>query len=222
MSRNYELMQLMEKKNAPSAVAKDGVVQRIFLDHAPEPPRVVLFAAIDHGNGCSQIALSVAETLVAGACLVDANFRSPALPRMLGISNEQGVTGALQRPEAIRSFMKPLRRDGVWVLTAGPVDGDSPELLSSASMRARVAELRREFAFVVIDAAPVSRYADVIPLGKMSDGVVLVIEAESTRREAARTAVDHLRANRIPVLGAVLNKRTFPIPEFLYSRLSRC
>jgi len=219
MSRNYELLQLMEKQSAPFAVADDGVVQRIFLDHAPSPPRVVVFAAIDHGNGCSQIALSAAETLGARTCLVEANFRSPALPGMLGISNDLGLTDALQRPGDIRSFMKPLRRDGMWVLTAGPVGEDSPGLLSSESMRARIAELRREFDFVLIDAAPVSPYGDVIPLGKMSDGVVLIVEAESTRREAARAAVDHLRACRIPVLGAVLNKRTFPIPEFLYSRL---
>jgi Mrp family chromosome partitioning ATPase len=86
-------------------------------------------------------------------------------------------------------------------------------------MRARCAELRREFDFVIIDAPPVSRYADAIPLAKLSDGVVLVIAAESTRREAARTAVVNLRSERIQVLGAVLNKRTFPIPSMIYDRL---
>jgi polysaccharide biosynthesis transport protein len=89
----------------------------------------------------------------------------------------------------------------MWVLTAGPVGGDSPGLVSSESMRARIAELRREFDFVLIDAAPVSPYGDVIPLGKMSDGVVLIVEAEYARCEAARAAIDHLWACRIPVLG---------------------
>jgi Mrp family chromosome partitioning ATPase len=31
--------------------------------------------------------------------------------------------------------------------------------------------------------------------------------------------VENLRASKIPVLGAVLNKRTFPIPEKIYNRL---
>ena len=70
-----------------------------------------------------------------------------------------------------------------------------------------------------MDAPPISRYADAIALGRLSDGVVLVLEAESTRREAARIAVENLRASRIPVLGAVLNKRTFPIPERIYKML---
>ena len=86
-------------------------------------------------------------------------------------------------------------------------------------MRARAAELRKEFDFVIVDAPPMARYADAIALGKLSDGVVMVIEAESTRREAARVAVGNLRSSGIPVLGAVLNKRTFPIPERIYHKL---
>jgi len=45
------------------------------------------------------------------------------------------------------------------------------------------------------------------------------LEANSTRREAAVKVSENLRAAQIRVLGAVLNKRTFPIPESLYSKL---
>ena len=48
---------------------------------------------------------------------------------------------------------------------------------------------------------------------------MLVLEANATRREAAFRVSEHLRASQIRVLGAVLNKRTFPIPESLYRRL---
>jgi Mrp family chromosome partitioning ATPase len=64
-----------------------------------------------------------------------------------------------------------------------------------------------------------TRYADAIALGQLSDGIVLVLEAESTRREAALIAVEHLRSSNVPILGAVLNKRTFPIPHSIYKRL---
>jgi Mrp family chromosome partitioning ATPase len=47
----------------------------------------------------------------------------------------------------------------------------------------------------------------------------LVLEANSTRREAALQVAENLRAANIRILGAVLNKRTFPIPETLYNRL---
>jgi len=49
--------------------------------------------------------------------------------------------------------------------------------------------------------------------------LVLVLEANSTRKEAALMVMESLHAAQIKVLGAVLNKRTFPIPESLYRRL---
>jgi Mrp family chromosome partitioning ATPase len=138
---------------------------------------------------------------------------------ILGTTNYYGLTDALSEQCGIRYFVKPVCNETVWLLSSGPVAAASPNLLSTERMRARCAELRREFDFVIIDAPPVSRYADAIPLAKLSDGVVLVIAAESTRREAARTAVVNLRSERIQVLGAVLNKRTFPIPSMIYDRL---
>src|ERR1700733_10115370 len=64
------------------------LVQRLFLQQSQKGPRAILFAGIEQGTGCSQICLLVAEILRSAAsgsiCLVDANFRSPSLPRLLG------------------------------------------------------------------------------------------------------------------------------------------
>jgi hypothetical protein len=48
---------------------------------------------------------------------------------------------------------------------------------------------------------------------------VLVLEANSTRRDATARIAERLHAMQVQVLGAVLNKRTFPIPASLYRRL---
>jgi succinoglycan biosynthesis transport protein ExoP len=58
-----------------------------------------------------------------------------------------------------------------------------------------------------------------VGLGQLTDGLVLVLEANSTRREAALRITENLNAAHVQILGAVLNKRTFPIPGPLYSRL---
>jgi Mrp family chromosome partitioning ATPase len=234
MSRNYELMREIEQKQAllsncsiepaltvgnsssrgfPRPLASDlmaGLVQRVFLQPQQKPPRLVVFAAVDHGNGCSQIAASVARALTATApgavCLVEANFRSPALPRMLGTTNYQGFTDALLQQGSIRSFMKPMGNGSLWLLSSGPIAADSSSLLAAERVRARFVELRAEFDFVIVDAPPLSRYADAIALGQLSDGMVLVLEAGSTRQDTASTVVQYVRSARIQVLGAVLNK----------------
>jgi Mrp family chromosome partitioning ATPase len=247
MSRNFDLMQEMERDQAfrssrllePAFPVpgekpnKDNrrldddltqrLVQQIFLQQTQAAPRIVVFAGIDHGNGCSQIATSVAETLAGNApgavCLVEANFRSPALPAILGTNNYHGLTDALLEEGRIRSFIKPVCDGRLWLLSSGPLAADSPNLLTSQRTNARFAELREEFDFVIVDAPPMTRYADAIALGLLSDGVVLVLEAENTRREAALIAVENLRSSKIQILGAVLNKRTFPIPERIYNKL---
>lgn len=199
------------------------LVQRIFLLQSQEPPRMVTFAGIDHGDGSSEICVRVAETLTknirGSVCIVEANLRSPALPRMFGTTNHHGLTNALMTDGPIRSFAKPVRGENLWLLSSGALAVDSANLLNSERLKARLAELRKEFDFVLIDAPPLTRYADAIALGQLSDGFVLVLEANATRREAALKVSENLRAAQIKVLGAVLNKRTFPIPESLYNKL---
>jgi Mrp family chromosome partitioning ATPase len=75
------------------------------------------------------------------------------------------------------------------------------------------------FDYVLIDTAPISLYADALRIGRLVDGVILVLEASTTRHVAARRAIDALGSAGVNVLGAVLNKRRFPIPQGLYRRL---
>jgi Mrp family chromosome partitioning ATPase len=246
MSKNFELMQQISKgyEVAPSQFPEptvagldrnghDGgqsageealrLVQRLFLLQTAETPRVVVFAGIDHGNGCSQICASVAETLAkntpGSVCLLEANFRSSSLPAFFGTTNHHGFADALLREGPIRSFAKQVSRDNLWLISSGSLAADSPNPLGLGGVKNRIAELRSEFDFVIIDAPPLTRYADAISLGQLTDGLVLVLEANSTRREAAVAAAESLRSSQIKILGAVLNKRTFPIPESIYSRL---
>lgn len=199
------------------------LVQRIFLSSGPKTPRAVLFAGIDQGAGCSQVCLLVAETLrstVSGSiCLVEANLRSPSLPRMLGTTNHPGLTDAMLQEGPIRFFARPLENGNVWLLSSGSLSSDSPNFLNSDRLKARFEELRAEFDYLLVDAPSLTRHADATALARLTDGLVLVLEADSTRKEAALTVMENLRAAQIQVLGAVLNKRTFPIPELIYQRL---
>jgi protein-tyrosine kinase len=248
MSRNFDLMQELERdRTSLSGVVIEpafpltgedrerhdrrqmtsdltlGLVQQMFLQPIKDTPRMVVCAGIDHGSGCSQIAASVAETLALNApgrvCLVEANFRSPGLSAVLGTTNGRGLTDALLEEGTMWSFLKPVRSERIWFLSSGSLAADSPNLLSSERIKARFAELRKEFEFVIIDAPPLTRYSDAIALGQLSDGLVLILEANSTRREAALAAAESLRSFGIKIIGAVLNKRTFPIPEKIYRRL---
>ena len=56
-------------------------------------------------------------------------------------------------------------------------------------------------------------------IGRMADGMVLVIAADASKRDIAVNTKMLLDAANIPILGAVLNRRTFPIPDKIYRYL---
>jgi Mrp family chromosome partitioning ATPase len=96
----------------------------------------------------------------------------------------------------------------MWLLSSGPIAANSSGLLTSERMATRSADLRKAFDFVIVDAPPLAHYPDATALAKLSDGVVLVIEAGSTRRRAACKAVKNLRASGVEILAVVLNKQS--------------
>ena len=51
------------------------------------------------------------------------------------------------------------------------------------------------------------------------DGVVMIAEAQVTRRRAISASADAFRASGSRILGTVLSNRTFPIPEAIYRLL---
>jgi capsular exopolysaccharide synthesis family protein len=202
------------------------LAQNIFLLGNVESPRVVTFAGVDAGNGCSWLCAHIADILASqglgSVCVVDANLRKPAMTNLFGTSNHLGLSDALSKGGPIRDFAKPMMGENLWLLPSGSLAADQVEsasLLNSETMKVRISELRNEFDYVLIDSAPLSAHVEGVMLGQLADGLVLVLEANATRRETAVRIADSLRASNVRIVGAVLNKRTFPIPESVYHLL---
>lgn len=199
------------------------LVQRVFLLQAEGRPHAVVFAGIELGDGCSQICANTAESLarnISGSvCLVDANLRSPSLAQFFGVTNHHGLSDALRQQSTIRDFTQQLRPDNLWLLSCGSMATDSPSLFSSERLKALLAQLRKEFDYVLINVSAVIFDGAASLWGPLVDGVILVVEANLTRREVARKAKESLDSANVRLLGAVLNNRTFPIPETIYRNI---
>jgi protein-tyrosine kinase len=246
MSRNFELLQQLEKEYevfrelAPAGESGNGgrprldldalsleesmkLVQRLFLLPGSEAPRVVVFCGVETGDGASWVCSHAGEALSsqvdASVCLVDANLRSPFLHEYFRTDTLRGLTDAILHSGPIHDFAYQVNGGNLWLLPCGSKSSDPHGLLNSERLRSRIADLRTEFDYVLIDGPPVNHYADASLFGKLADGVVLIVQANSTRREAAKKAKESLEFANVRVFGSVLNKRVFPIPESLYRRI---
>jgi len=199
------------------------LVQTLFLLPEVNRSRRVVFAGTESGSGCTWICARAAEILAlqirASVCVVDCNLRSPRLHKQFGLENHHGLSDALRSSGPVRQYARQLSRKNLWLLSCGSSADDWQTLLVSDRMRQRMTELRAAFDYLLIDATPLGTCNDAILLGGLSDGVVLVLKANSSRREKARQALQELRAANVPIFGAVLNQRTFPIPESIYRRI---
>jgi protein-tyrosine kinase len=244
MSKNFELLQRLAKEEllTPATVplplhqatlspvltrrlANEEItklVQRLFL-HGGQAggPRVVSFSGIARDDRSSWICASAGEYLASQAdtsvCLVDANLWSPQLHTHFGVGNRSGLADALTTEGSIRSFATPLSSRNLWLMPSGSAKGDLYTHVERC--RARFAELREEFNYILISAPPLTRETEATLVGHVADGVVLIVEANQTRRESVRQAKERLKTSQIELLGAVLDQRTFPIPDFLYRKL---
>jgi hypothetical protein len=212
----------------PMTISRDEVmklVKRLFLLPGPnKAPRTLIFSAADVSNGSGSICARTGATLascVAGCvCVVDADLDSPSLHRHFGIEEDGcGLQEMVAQSGRVHNFARQLPGQNLWLVTCGTRNLDSHTLLSSDAMRSRLAELRAAFDYVLIQAPPVSLDGASILLGPLADGIILVIEANSTRRAVARKAKEDLALANVQLLGAILNNRTFPIPEAFYRHL---
>ena len=116
------------------------------------------------------------------------------------------TSGSLRLPLPGRLKVLETRYPRVFLLPSGPTPPSIAGLLYSPRTREVLQQARQEFHTVLIDSPPMLNLADARVLAKLADGVVLVVRAAQTTREAAAAAAERLREDGSRVLGAVLNE----------------
>jgi Mrp family chromosome partitioning ATPase len=233
-NHDQELFQTSSSGAVPAATRRPGfdlkeqtreetvrLVRQVFFSGVPAP-QVVVFSAVERDSGCTWVCAHAAEILAAHVdgmvCIVDGDLRTPSLHRHFGIEPPPGANEEFISVP-VRPASRPLDRSNLRLLSSGSTSADFQSSHRFERLRSRLPVLRNDFAYVLIDAPPINAYADAALLGEVADGLVMVLEANNTRREAALRAKETLNAAGVRLLGAVLNKRTFPIPEKLYRNL---
>ena len=179
----------------------------LLYEQMDSPPRVIVLTSPEEGEGASVTCANLGVVLAQAdrrTLIVDCNFRAPFMHTMFGLENGPGVVSVLMQERNIEE---------VWhetlpclkVLTAGPASHEPTELLSSESLAELLRHTRGDFDYVLIDTPPVGAVPDPAIVAAHSDGVLLVVDAQHTARDAVRESVRILGALKARVIGTVLN-----------------
>jgi capsular exopolysaccharide synthesis family protein len=139
--------------------------------------------------------------------VVDSDLRRPHLHQFFEVSRNLGLTNALldKNPNP-DGYLQATGVENLRVLTSGPLPPNPSELLNSQRMRELIEQLKGEAAVVIFDSPPILAVTDASILANQVDGVLLVVDAGSTRREMAQRGKEQLDKVGANLLGAALNK----------------
>jgi len=197
-----------------------GLVRQVFLPGWPKPAHQVVFSPVDPETDisaiCMQVGLALSAQVPGTTCLVEANLSGPGLEQVLEKNGLDLVPN--QERSAIRDSSRRLSNE-LWLVPRSVFLGENENGWSGPWLRDRLAELRQRFDYTVLYGPPAGTRSEAALLGSLCDGMVLVLEANSTRRVAAQKVKERLHAANARLLGAVLSGRTFPIPEAIYKKL---
>jgi capsular exopolysaccharide synthesis family protein len=197
---------VLNAPESPAAEAFRALRANIKFAGGESPARTILLA--DAGTGAERptIAANLAAALAQAGdttLLIDADLRQPALHRLFGLGNEEGVSTFLRDGRGALPLV-PTAVPQLMLLPAGPTPSGPAELLASDRFRALLALAREAATFVIIDAPPVTAVADALAIAAAVDGTLLIVRAGQTRRPAAQRAKEQLVRVGANLLGVVL------------------
>lgn len=203
-------------KRKPSLIAECArtILSSILLPNQEGAgPQVVVLTSPSLGDGKTTVAcnLSIAMAEIGRkVMLMDGDLRRPRLHKVFGVANSWGLSDVLWSDAPLDTvplehLVRGTEVSGLSIMPGGSCGVTPTNLFYSPRMSKLLARLRREFDMVMIDAPPMIHLADARVLGRLADGVILVVRAGQTSTESARFAIQRFIEDGTQVLGTVLN-----------------
>ncbi len=171
---------------------------------------VILVTSSVGGEGKSFTAINLASSfalLNKKVVLIGLDIRKPMLGDYMHIEKNKGVSLYLSNPDyklsdiiipsGIHSLLK--------VIPAGPIPPNPAELIMSDRLEELIAELKKEYDYIIIDSAPVGIVSDTFLINRVIDLSIYVSRQNYTPREMTEIINDIHNNNKLNNMGLVLN-----------------
>ncbi|NIW37536.1 MAG: polysaccharide biosynthesis tyrosine autokinase [Gemmatimonadetes bacterium] len=197
----------LEKLSSP-AEAYRMIRTNLSFSHAVKPRRTLVVTSPGPAEGKTTTAINLAAVLSQQGertLLIDADLRKSSVHRLLGADGKVGLTTVLAGQGRVEDAIVPAGIDGLDALPAGPHPPNPAELLGAKQMEDLLARLVERYDRIVVDSPPVLAVADPATLARRLDGVVMVVRAGKTNRQALVEAMELLGDVGADVVGVVVN-----------------
>jgi capsular exopolysaccharide synthesis family protein len=183
-----------------------------LLSLPQEPLRTLLVTSPGPNEGSDIVATNLSIALAQSGrrvWLVECDLRKPTLSstwasRQMRGRRDIGLAEYLRGEKPVSLDACRTAVDNLWFLPAGVRPSDPAELLSNGQMGAFLKRSGDNVDVLVLLAPPLQAAADAAILASRVDGVLLVVQATATPRDAAHWAREQLEGVGANVLGVVV------------------
>lgn len=140
--------------------------------------------------------------------LIDGDLRMPQIHVIFDINKRQpGLSNMLVDDLPIEVVVNKIPNlEKLEIVIAGNKQVSPTELLNSDSFENLIIKCREEYDFILIDAPPVLSFADASIVSRVVDGVLLVVEAQETKKAMVVEAKKTLDKVGATIIGVVMTK----------------
>jgi capsular exopolysaccharide synthesis family protein len=198
-----------------------GLLGQIEIALPRQSSRVLMFSSSLAGEGTTETVVGLGITLAVAlgrkTALVDCNARHPNLHERFG-AQKIGLNEYLHGEITIEQALVNTTVPNLHVMPLGE-DFETLGAYGRGDLEKLVSTLREKFEYVLLDSAPVGVNAESVAMCDKVDAVVLIVRHGKTRREVVMRTKEIIERSGGRLLGVVLSKRKFPIPDIVYRRL---
>ena len=187
------------------------------------PNKVIQFLGTAKGEGVSTAVRRFAETATSvfgkKVLIIDAAHHNPTQHLHFDVRNGTGWKDAVtQEASGVKVCYEAGGRN-LYLSPNSALPILIPQLRERSNALRVFGELKKIFDLILIDSSPATTSPDTMAMARYSDGVIMVIEADKTKRRVAESVANKITRNGGNILGVVFNRRKFYIPDFLYRKL---
>jgi capsular exopolysaccharide synthesis family protein len=191
----------------PSHETLDMAYQNIQISKPSVPYKSVMLTSALSGEGKSTLALGLAVSAARmhqRVLLIDANLRQPNLHKILGLTNDWGLSLLLveETNSSVKEYIQPIH-PSIDVLTAGPTPEDTVKLLSSARMKELLEFFEQTYDVVLIDTSSILGTVDARIMASLCNGIVMVGRMDGVTRNELIQATEIL--SNLNLIGIIAN-----------------
>ena len=207
-----ELVTWNKKASMVAESFRTVLTSLLFTGTNGSRPRVLVMTSASPSEGKTTIVCNLAIALAEvkqTTLIIDADLRKPRIHKIFQLPNERGLSDLLtQRPLDIANLHGLLQETsipGLVALTSGPVSNAAANLLYSQTLPELIDIFRKEFDMIIIDTPPMLQMPDARVVARTGDGVIMIIRANQTTRDAALAARLRFAEDGTRLLGTILN-----------------